>query len=513
MTCPELRNSASALRSVLVIGFVALVVVLGACKSPELPRAASLAGPPTVAPTVTPEPELSTPTPTPVPTPDPSATLGDDAPLAPTATPIPVPGLTQTSMRLGVIADLDSSGVADDLSLGAWQGAQAWAAEVNSKGGIAGRTVELLLSDSRVLFHADAVEWACSNDIFALVGSKAIQDGDGVELLVSNACSLPDFPADALMSERRDSAVTFMSNPYPQPFYQAGPLAWMAEEFPDALADSATFASPLSGLRLESERMREAAGSLGYNFGFAPLIGLDDDFVEAVAGLEEAESRSLVWTADPDALLDLLRAKTQSSSPPFDFILCNADCYGTDFLESSGGLAEGVSAWIPHLPFSEPSQSPELVSYLFALAGNVPDARPSAQGVAAWSAGRLFEEAVGRAVGAGTPDYDPAVLTREGVLAAAGTIDIWTANGIYNVFNPPNPSAGVPSPCFVLMRVENGAWVRQHPIAAGTMDCNPLNRASLFSNAASGAAQSKTVEPDGSESIATDPPESDEPVG
>jgi len=139
-----------------------------------------LAGPPTVAPTLTPTPEPPTATPAPIPTPDPDAVEADEEPLTPTPVPIQVPGLTQATMRIGVIADLDSSGVADNLSQGAYDGTRAWVADVNAKGGIAGRQVELLLSDSKIFFHADAVEWACSNDIFALVGSKAIQDGEGV---------------------------------------------------------------------------------------------------------------------------------------------------------------------------------------------------------------------------------------------------------------------------------------------------------------------------------------------
>lgn len=471
-------------RQLLLLTFFGLMLVLGAaaCTTPVIvpPQSAT-------TPIITPTPTVTaTPTATPAPTATPVPVDVGEAevlpPPTPTPTPIPVPGINETTIRIGVIADLATAATADNLSLGAFEGASAWADQVNRKGGLAGRNVELILADSRLLFHREAVTWVCENDIFALVGSKALLDDVGVDLLVSDSCGIPDFPASAEMPLRRASPVTFESNPFPSPFYQAGPLRYLAANFPDAIEFTAAPVLPLAPTRVETARMEEAAVELGFEFVYDPPINIQDDYSLRVEEMTEAEVQGIVWTGDPERLLELMAA-SRDAGAEFEFVLCDSDCYSTDFAASAGGMAEGVSAWIPHLPFAEPYDAPELVNYMAAVGASTDAFRPSSQGVAAWASGLLFEEAVQRAVGAGTPAYDPDALTRESLIAATQTIDAWDANGL---FGSANPSSGIPSPCFVLMQVVDGQWERQHPLSSGAMDCSSRNRVQLVATAALG---------------------------
>jgi hypothetical protein len=37
----------------------------------------------------------------------------------------------------------------------------------------------------------------------------------------------------------------------------------------------------------------------------------------------------------------------------------------------------------------------------------------------------------------------------------------------------------IPSPCFVLMQLKDGKYVRETPAKKGTLDCNPKNAVSI----------------------------------
>ena len=92
---------------------------------------------------------------------------------------------------------------------------------------------------------------------------------------------------------------------------------------------------------------------------------------------------------------------------------------------------------------------------------------PSVAGVAAWSAGLLFQEAVSRAAGLDSAAYDPDSLTRETVIEAAKTINFWDANGLHGVSNP---SEKIPSPCYVIVTLQD-VWKRSYPSRPGELDC------------------------------------------
>jgi len=135
-------------------------------------------------------------------------------------------------------------------------------------------------------------------------------------------------------------------------------------------------------------------------------------------------------------------------------------------------MADGVLVWSSYLPLREEVYSPELAAYRQWLAAVDPDATPDLQGVAAWSAGRLFEEAVRRAIGAGTPEEDPGLLSPSSVATAAAGIVNWHGHGLHG---PSNPGTGEPTPCGVVMGASGGNLFRFHPVVPGTFDCSPEN--------------------------------------
>lgn len=447
----------------IVVLIAAAVMLLAACGTPELPVAASSQVPvSSPTPTVTP---TALPTATPLPAPAVSPTA------EPTATSEPVRGVTDDTIRLATIVDIQTNGAADGLYSSVLQGAQAWAIWVNQNGGIAGREIELVSIDSGLLDHRLAIQQACDLDFFALVGSKSLNDGPGIDLLEGDDCAMPDFPAAAQSPERRSSPVTFVSNAYLNPFTQAGPLQWLAEEFPDAIASTSVPRVEFPTSLILAEHMAQVALATDYVVIDEPLVRTNDDYNDRVADMAAKEVETLLWTGDANRLITLLSAADEESYS-FEIVLCDASCHSDRFLADAGDLAEGVYSWIPHLPFDEALNTPDLAQYDFRSRNVLGYDGSASEGVEAWVAGRLFERAVKLATGSGTVDFDPDALNRTSVLAAAQTINAWDGEGIYGATNP---SLSIPSPCFVLMQVQDNNWERIWPEEAATRDCDVDN--------------------------------------
>lgn len=454
--------------TVLLLG----ALVAGSCAEPQVPAVEAL---PTSVPTAT---ATATPVPTAGPTPTPSAASFE-------------PGLTEELIRIGVVADIDTGDVTGAIGQSAFEAVTAWAAAVNSLGGLAGRQVEVVALDAAFFNHADAMSQACAGDLFALVGSTALFDSDGLETLLSPGCRLPDFPAEANSQERLDSPLTFVSNPATGRRFNRGWARYWADRQPDAVARAATLLPELPPFIVSGERLVEAASASGFTFVAQPQVPFDSDFTAEVAALAEADIGAVTWAADGQRFIELLKAMDEAELTP-TILDCGQACYSAAWLQEAGDLSNGVTVWLPNLPLEELNESSELTRYVFWLQSVVPAAQPTAAGVNAWAAALLFEESVRRATGEGTSRFEPGSLTRAGVVEAAAGITDWDANGIHG---PTNPGIGEPSPCFVIMQVRRGSWERVHPARRGAMDCEPENLYTLQQTVELEAAAEATAEP------------------
>lgn len=494
---------------------LALALAVAACKTPDLQ------GP------VVSSPELATPTPTPEPQ--------DTVVPGPTAEPIRS-GVSDDVIRIGVIADSSTGNPVTGGSEAAWLAMRAWAQAVNSSGGLGGRDVEVVLFDANVFDHRAAIQEACESDIFALVGSYALFDGDGADLLSDESCLLPDFPAAALSPARRASPVTFVSNPTSNTVWQAGPAQYMSERFPAAAAAVGTVVLDMPVAFYRAQRDIEAATAGGLNFAFqATADVIDEDYDALASAMLEAQVLGITWSADRNRLMELLlaRANLFEQLPIFDFpapeegpttlpeedtvdtselgsdeagegeptadpevepqeveaaeeptdgptfVLCGADCYSQSWAAEVAELGSDLWVSIGMLPFEEPGDNVELVRYVLFLREEVDEeAEVDLVGLSSWASALLFEEAVNRAMfssGGG--------LTRELVIESARTITEWDGRGLHG---PTNPAEGIPSPCFLLMSPTPSGWIRRHPATPGTMDCGSDNLVELVESATLG---------------------------
>lgn len=457
------------LRLALAVLAIALMAVLGACGDPQVPVARSSSGELVEA---TSEPEPPTPTPPPTPTAD---TRPDDDP-APTPVPVRQPGLTADTIRLAVIFDDETQGAADQLFRDGWLGALAWANEVNESGGLGGRMVEVVPVDSRLFDHRSALEQVCEGDFFAIVGSHSLGDAEGAELLGTEDCNIADFPGQVYGSRRAASPVTFLSNPFLNDIRQAGPARFLVEQFPEESQNVGLLRYFDLDLANESERQREMLIAQGMQVVELPA-DLDEDPAERIVDrLDELGADPLVWTADPDRLIQLLSSLEERPS----FVLCDWGCYSQQFILDGGDAVEGVYTWIAHDPFEGLNERGELILYRVNLASVSREARWSEVGFQSWLAGRLFEASFNALIAA-----EPEAPTREQLVRVAQATEFYTANG---VLSATSPAEGLPTPCFVLMVVRDGRWEQEHPQPPRDKDCDEANLFGLVTSRSLGVA-------------------------
>lgn len=476
------RAPASSSRVLWAVAFV-LVLLVSACATPIAAPARSAIDP------------VSPPTPIPpTPTPVPAVAVEEDPDSAatPEPTPEPIAGLSESRIRLATVIDVSTGGVGSRPFESAREAIDAWVLAVNQRGGIAGRDVVVDHLGETAATHGDALAAACEGDYFALVGSLSWTDGDGIAQIDTDDCLLPDFPAVATSSTRRTSRVTFLSNPSIDEYYVASFRNRL-----DNQADSASNSMVIgveSGLGIaETFRVYEAAEAVGYIFPTEERfqrLNPEADFSKLGEYVMGDQPDALLWAADPGRLADLLIAVDElEDQDPFDFVICTRGCYDQAFVDAVGAAGNNVYASIPHLPFEEQGLDPgDLRSYLSWLALSKPNAVPSSDGVAAWAAGRLFEEAVNRTVNAG-PNQDLSLLTPEAVVDAAATIEVWNARRLYG---DASPALRQPTPCQVVMRLSDGEWERVRPVTAGSRDCELENLVFLQATAGISAPAAET---------------------
>jgi len=392
------------------------------------------------------------------------------------------PGLTDASIRIAVIADSPNEYLNDAEGLSVWQSVEAWAESINRSTKLAGREVIVERIDSATFRHVEAIDAVCQGDYFALVGSFAVNDSDGLNLLQSPDCLLPDFPAATFSLRRLYSGRTYQSNPISGVTSNAGWASYFAQREPSASENVSILLPELPSIVLAGERLLESATAQGLEFSHSPVYEIESDFQSESEALLQSGSDSLVWVTSGRELLRFLDT-LQNTEPEksFGFISCGQRCYNPDWVASAGEAGQGVSVWLPHLPIEEAELNDELLRYLFFMnLTHGPESRPTAAGIAAWSAALLFEESVSRSVGANSASYKPENLSQEGVLAAAQSITFWDARGLHGISNPADV---IPSSCFVIMTLDDGLWEREFPSRPGELSCEDENLVELKATA------------------------------
>jgi len=425
------------------------------------------------------------PAPTPTPIPIPIDTSESDEPVpTPEPTPTPNPGVSAEAIQIVTINDVVTGGIADDIFVSARQGIEAWVAAVNANGGLAGREVQLFPLDSGVVNHGSRMETLCEpgSSVLALVGSLSLLDGDGLEILQDPNCRIPDFPALANSPARRDSNLTFLTNPQRNLFYDVSTLQYIADQIraldPQAVLRVSDMQVDQETFTVRNQRMKEAARNIGFSPGVSYSSSNGQSVENQARALLEFEIDTLVWTSDARRLADLLVAMGELSDedPSLSvprYVVCDEGCYDPAFVDAVGEYGDNVHLSIPHRLVTD-NDIAEMREYLFWLNETNADAEPTSYSVHAWAAGRLFEQAVNLAVGTGSAEEDFDALSREGLIEAARQIENWNGRFLFGSFA--RPTSSLPGDCTIVVNLQDGDWVQVRPESElERFNCDPDN--------------------------------------
>lgn len=392
-------------------------------------------------------------------------------------------GITPTEIRIGVIADTGSS-LAPGLFQGSVDAIQAWAKYLNEKeGGLAGRKVVVDVYDSGLDANKsrNAIIEACSKD-FALVGTTAlfvfnVDDLVGCKDAKSAATGLPDFPVLTTEVAHQCSPVSYPVNP---PVLDCATKDQHPQTYRGSLGATKYYLDKfgkknLHGIFVYPADLKAAKNTQVPAFTAQQNAGIKQDatfdlsarapqsaytpVVQAMKDSQATYARNGGNDAMNIAMMKEAKIQGVTTVKVWD---CSLQCYDKDIVATPE--TEGLYVWTLFLPFEEAKSNKMLGNFLKYVG------RDKADGFAAqaWASGILFRDVVKKVA----EERGDNGVTRAAVLETVKGISEFDADGM---LAPSNPGGRVPSPCYALMQVKGGKFVRVFPKKAGTFHCDPKN--------------------------------------
>ena len=367
-------------------------------------------------------------------------------------------GVTATTINVANIASI--TGVAPGLTQSAQQATEAWAAYVNSQGGICGRQIKVQPFDDQNdsgQNYADA-EQACAAD-FAMVGNASGFD-DGSAQAVT-ACGIPTMAAEVSTVNAGNTADIFGASPGDSHYFQLGPANYLKATYPNAIKKAAMIYLNVPATADNAMREVQAYESVGFDYVYdQSTTPTNANYASNVQAMQSAGAQYVTEYSDQSSAERLLEAMQQANYAP-QVVDWFSEEYSPQFAQQTEPESNGDLVLMSATDaYEDAASNPAMQLFLSWMNRVAPGFHQDIFAILAWSAGLAFEQAA-KAVG---PD-----LTRAAILAQFKTITTWTGGGIQP---PVNIGDKIPTKCFAYFKIENGAFDRVYPTGANTFDCN-----------------------------------------
>ncbi len=360
-------------------------------------------------------------------------------------------GVTDTEVAIGNVSII--SGAVPGFGRTSQAATQAYVDYVNSEGGVCGRRLRMIAGDDRFDSGANrSVTEQLKSKVFAFVGGLSVVDDGGA--LALQGTNVPDVGI-ALSDGRIKLPNNFSSAPidladggngfvpalryYRSQGATRGAVIWPGQ--PIARGRAQGYVRDMQRAGINVVYTAESAVTETNYSGFAAQIQRNNVDV-------------LVTALEVSAMASLARALRQQGYQP-KFASYGPQAYGKQFLKLAGDAAEGVTINIAYDIIENRANNSAIGRMATWFARTNPGLDPDYFAVIAWGAAELFVTAL-RAAG-GAP-------TRDRVLAELRKITAFDAGG---VLAPNNPAGKRWANCFLIIKVEKGAWRRVDPVNQG----------------------------------------------
>ena len=362
-------------------------------------------------------------------------------------------GVTSTSVTIGNIST-ETAG----LFTGAVVGTKAYAAYVNSQGGINGRRIVVATYDDNFTGsgNKDSTQTAVDND-FATVGGFSLEDNFGGTVLAAN----PGVPNVQLSLSAYTSALVNTYSPDPiGKGWATGALTYFKDKFPNEIAHTGTLTSALPSALATWAIERATMEHLGYKIVYQPSVPVtQSDFTANVVAMKNAGVKLLYMDQLPQNYTSaVVKALNQQNFHPT--LVIGVSAYSEALVPNSGGAAAINGAYLEQpasLFLGEDSASiPAVHTFLTWVQKVSPGFTPDYYTLAGWASAELFATALKNA---------GAKPTRGSELAALRKITTFSTAHLTAPISPVNRT---PALCYILARIVNGKFQRlDDPPATG----------------------------------------------
>jgi len=404
-------------------------------------------------------------------------------------------GVTPTAITIDIMADVGSP-LAPGIFQGAVDAINAFASDVNAHGGLACRKLKVRMWDSRLdpAESKDGQIDACQNAI-AMVGTTA---GLNTDISTLNTCAdntgratgLPDIAGFSsedptcgptvftVVSVAQTCPVAPGDNIYTEP---VGYIRWQLQQNP-GLHGLFLIAGDVPALTIPLVPVEAAYQQAGVTWDAIPKVYVTNTQTQYTPDVQIARTKQSTYVfnaADDTSMIFIRREAAAQGETSVKVWGCPTSCYTKAFLDEGGSAVEGTYVWLDFLPFEEASYNTEDAAYV----NGVGLSKADTYGAYAWQAAVAFEDAVNAVVAKAGPNG----VTRANLLTALKGLTHFDAHGwlgAKSLYGTPSTS-----PCFVVLQVQNGKFVRVFPTKPGTLDCDPSNLATVTIDAAAAAAK------------------------
>ena len=363
-------------------------------------------------------------------------------------------GVSATEITVGNVSTV--GGPVPGLFAGAPRGVQAFAAYVNGRGGIHGRSLKVLVADDGLDSNQNrALTSDLEKKVLAFVGSTSTRDNGGAAVL--GQTGVPDVGL-ALNRERVRLATNFSPNPNRSDGGAIGPPNYFKQRFPAVPGRAALFYVNDPASRDSARLFQKVYEAAGYTFVYVyEGQPTEPSYTAQVLQMQSRGVKLILTTLDATNASRLAKAMQQQGFR-VDVANFGPQVYSQAFLQLAGSAAEGTLVNLPHAMFEDAGAVPEMQLFLTWMGRTAPGSSPDLFALYGWASARLLAQALE----AGDPR-----ITRAGVLARLAQVTTFDANGL---LAPANPAAKLPPTCFVVAGVRGGRWVRDDPAAGFICD-------------------------------------------
>jgi ABC-type branched-subunit amino acid transport system substrate-binding protein len=374
-----------------------------------------------------------------------SSSSGSSAPPIPSAAFSDHTGVTPATVTIANISTQTAG-----LFKGAAVGAEAYAAYVNSQGGVNGRKLVVDASDDQFVgsTNKQLTESAVQND-FASVGSFSTQDGFGGVVLEAN----PQMPN---VSVALDPNTQKLANTYSVlpaiPVWPLGPLVYFKDKYPTKVLHSATIVADLPSTLTLWDHEKAAMDHLGYKVLYAPALpATTTDFTPQIVTMKDMGVQILFLEQEPQNYAAAIFKDLQEQNFHPVVVLGGAS-YSHQLVANSGGAAAVDGAYLEQqeaLYLGEDAPGiPAVATFNTWVQKASPGFNPDLFTLEGWLCAQLFVQGLRNA------GSNP---SRGSEQEALRKVTVFDGD---NLVPQSNPAEKIPSGCYIIGQVVNGTFQR-----------------------------------------------------